>query len=127
MKDFPFINSHQSLVLLRVAIACIFVLHGVAQLRYNTGAYIGFTNSPGPVIGSFITWVLGLFEITGGVLLALGYFLQWITLFFIIEILLWMLLYAMNSGYTFTYQGSGTWYSLLLIICLVVIAASKRK
>lgn len=128
MKDFPFINSKQSLVLLRIAVAVIFILHGVAQLRYNTaGGYIGFGSNSNTVIGSFFRWVFAIFEITGGVLLALGYFIQLITLLFIIEIILWMLIFAMSNTYTMGYYGSNTWYSILLIVCLVVIAASKRK
>ncbi|MEI9945381.1 MAG: DoxX family membrane protein [Chitinophagaceae bacterium] len=128
MKGFPFINSKQSLTLLRMVIAIIFVLDGVAQLRYNTGGgYIGFGNNIDTVLGSFFRWVFALFEITGGVLLALGYFIPLITLLFIIEIILWMLIFAMSNTYTLGYYGSNTWYSLLLIVCLVVIAASKRK
>ena len=126
MKEFPFINSRQSLVLLRMAVAIMFVLHGITQLRLSSLGNIGLTNNPAPVIGSFINTLLAIFEITGGVLLALGYFIPLITLLFIIEILLWIILYSMNGWYAPGYQG-GMWYSLLLIVCLVVIAAAKKK
>ena len=125
MKEFPFINSRQSLILLRIAVALIFVLHGIVQLRLYTGT-VELINDPAPVIGSFINTLLAIFEITGGVLLALGYFLKWITLLFMIEILLWIVLYSMNGWYI-GYQHSNIWYSILLIVCLAVIAAAKKK
>ena len=128
MKSFPFITAHQSLVLLRVSTAFIFFAHAIVRLFNGTiPRFGGYLDSKGLLIGTPLVWAITVFEIMGGLLLALGYYSKWLSAAFIVILVVGILLIHASAGWFVGEHGSGgSEYSFILIIALIVIAATDR-
>lgn len=129
MKLFPFISSRDALVLLRIAVALIMMAHGTMRLIVNSLSGFGeFLTSKGFPLGEPLAWGITIFELVGGIALILGYFTRWVALILIVEIAAGIVLvHAQNGWFVVGHQSGGMEYSVLLIICLIVIAASDKK
>ncbi|MBL7744622.1 MAG: DoxX family protein [Chitinophagaceae bacterium] len=129
MKRIPFITSAQALILFRVVVSGLLMAHGIIRMIAGTvGGFGEFLNSKGFVIGTAIAWFLTIFEITGGLLMASGYFARWIAAIFIIEHCFGIILvHASNGWFVVGYQSGGVEYSVLLIFSLLLIAATAKK
>ncbi len=129
MKNFPFINQSQSLLVFRVVVGLLLAAHGVMRLSAGTVNGFGeFLNSKGFMIGTAIAWFLTIFEIVGGLLMAAGYFVKWIAAIFIAEITMGIILvHAKNGWFVVGHQAGGVEYSVLIIFSLLVIAASGKR
>jgi len=129
MKNFPFISLSQSLIVFRIAVALLLAAHGAMRLSAGTVNGFGeFLNSKGFMIGATIAWVLTIFEIVGGLIMAAGYFVKWIAAIFMIEIAMGIILvHAKNGWFVVGHQSGGVEYSVLIIFSLLVIAASGKR
>lgn len=129
MKKFPFINPSQMLIVFRIVVALLLVAHGIMRLRAGTVNGFGeFLNSKGFVIGPAIAWFLTIFEIAGGLIMAIGYFVKWIAAIFIIELTTGIILvHAQNGWFVVGHQSGGAEYSVLLISSLLLLAASSKR
>ncbi|MEP7377473.1 MAG: DoxX family protein [Chitinophagaceae bacterium] len=129
MTNFPFISLSQSLIVLRIAVGLMLTAHGITRLSAGTVNGFGeFLNAKGFMIGSAIAWFLTAFEITGGLTMAAGYWVKWITAVFMIEIVMGIILvHAGNGWFVVGYQSGGAEYSVLILLSLLVIAASSKK
>jgi putative oxidoreductase len=129
MKNFPFISLNQSLVLLRISLAFIFIAHAVVRIANNSITQFGdFLNSKGLAIGVFLVWCITAFEIIGGTLLALGYFKKWLAAGFIFMLIVGIVLIHASLGWFVGEHGTGgSEYSFILIVGLVVVAATKNN
>ncbi len=129
MRKFPFITSSQALTLLRVMLGCMLAAHGIIRLYAGTVNGFGeFLNSKGFVIGGAIAWFLTFFEIIGGLSIAAGFLVRWVVPVFIIEHCFGIaLVHASNGWFVVGYQSGGVEYSTLIILSLIVIAASAKK
>ncbi len=115
----------QALTLLRVTISLYMVAHGCTRLIAGTvGGFGEFLGGQGFPFGSILAWGITIFEIAGGITLALGYFRKWINAVFILELLMGIILvHASNGWFTVGYSSGGMEYSVLLIICFLATAA----
>jgi len=129
MKSFPFISSGNALVLLRIVVALIMIAHGMMRLIVNSLNDFGnFLTSKGFPIGEMFAWGITIFELAGGILLLIGLYRRWIALILIIELITGIILvHAKNGWFVVGHQSGGMEYSVLLIICLVVIAAADKR
>ena len=129
MKSFPFISSDHSLVLLRIAVALIMMAHGIMRLIVNSLSGFGeFLTSKGFPLGEMLAWGITIFELAGGVLLIIGIYRRWVALILIIELITGIILvHAKNGWFVVGHQSGGVEYSVLLIICLIVIAAADKR
>ncbi|MBL7709865.1 MAG: DoxX family protein [Chitinophagaceae bacterium] len=129
MRRFPFINVKQSILLLRFLTAAIFILHAVFRIIYSTsGQFADFLNSKGLLFGLQIVWLITIFEIAGGLLLIAGKYVQLIAAGFILLLLTGIVLIHFSLGWFVGEHGTGGCeYSVILIGCLLVIAASHRE
>jgi putative oxidoreductase len=129
VKKFPFISEAAALKLLRVVTGFFLAAHGC--IRFYAGTVNGFgdfLNSKGFIIGSIIAWTLTIFEILGGLTMAIGYLVKWIAALFILELIMGIILvHASNGWFVVGYASGGMEYSVLLILTLVVIAATGNK
>ena len=125
MRSFPFLESRQSVVLLRVAVALFMMAHGLTRMYLGTvGGFGEFLNSKGFIFGGLLSWAITIFEIVGGASMAFGFFVKWISAGFIIELIAGIFLVHLPNGW-FVVGATlgGMEYSSLLIIALVVIAS----
>lgn len=129
MRAFPFLSLHTTLILLRIAVALIFITHAVVRVANETVDRFGsFLESKGLPFGTATVWCLSAFEIVGGVLLALGYYKKWLSAGFILILLVGIVLIHASLGWFVGEHGSGgSEYSFILIVALLVIAAGDEK
>lgn len=123
------ISQHQSLVLLRIGVSVLMMAHGFQRLYYNTVNDFGdFLNAKGFVIGYALAWTITLFELAGGLLLALGKFTRWICLGWMLVITMGIILvHAQNGWFVVGPSTGGVEYSILLLLALITIGASENK
>ncbi len=128
MNRFPFLSLTQSLVLLRVSVAAMFIAHAVVRVKGGTVEQFGaFLGSKGLPEGTAIVWALTAFEILGGAALALGLFTRWLALGFIAMLAVGIgLIHAGNGWFVGEHGTGGVEYSFVLMIALVVIAAAAE-
>jgi putative oxidoreductase len=128
MKKFPFLSASQAAILLRVTVATLLIIHGISRILHDgVGGFGSFLDAQGFPAGTVIAWGITLFEIAGGLLMALGYYTRWIAAAFILELIMGIVLVHAKHGWFVVGGGSnGVEYSVLLITCLVVIAAQSK-
>jgi putative oxidoreductase len=128
MRKFPFLTLTHTLVLLRVTTALIFIAHAVIRITDSTVEQFGdFLNSQGFMIGVTIVWILTVFEIVGGLLMAFGFLTRWLALgFFLILLVGIIIIHAGNGWFVGEHGTGGMEYSVLLMVALLVIAADDK-
>lgn len=128
MNSFPFLTTTQYLNALRIAISLMLMAHGGIRLYAETVSGFGvFLNDKGFLIGTVLAWSITTFEILGGALLALGYFHKVICAGFITILSMGIVLVHINNGWFVVGYGSGgAEYSVLLILCLLLISSTDE-
>ncbi|MFA6056751.1 MAG: DoxX family protein [Taibaiella sp.] len=126
---FPFISLYRALILLRISVAGIFLAHAIVRIFDGTiERFAGFLSGKGFPFALIIVWLITAYEIIGGVLLIIGKLTKWISLGFIILLLSGIIIIHVANGWFVGEHGSGgIEYSFILIIALVVIAATNKK
>jgi putative oxidoreductase len=128
MREFPYLSPAQSQALLRIAVSLFLVAHGVARVYLGTVNGFGeFLNSKGFVIGGLLAWAITIFEVVGGIAMALNSFVRAIAAIFIIQLITGIVLvHAPQGWFVVGATLGGMEYSVLLIICLLVIASHHK-
>jgi putative oxidoreductase len=126
MKTFPYLTLHQSLTLLRVAVASIFLAHAVVRVFNGTiPRFAEYLDNKGLLIGLPLVWAITVFEIGGGLLLILNKVVRWLSLGFIVLLVVGIILIHASAGWFVGEHGvGGMEYSVVLMVALVVIAAA---
>nr|WP_294935890.1 DoxX family protein [uncultured Flavobacterium sp.] len=127
LKKFPFLTTKQFVATLRIAVALFLIAHGCIRIYAGTvGDFGDFLNSKGFIIGDILAWTITIFELVGGTLLILNRFKKIISLFFIFQLIMGVVLvHAANGWFVVGYQSGGMEYSALLILCLLLIASEE--
>jgi putative oxidoreductase len=123
-----FISQSYALAALRIGVSIIMILHGLQRLYFGTvGEFGGWLNSKGFLIGVALAWTVTLFEICGGVLLALGYFRRIICFGWMGILIMGIIMVHLPNGWFVVGPSSGgVEYSFLLLLCLTVIASQGK-
>lgn len=118
-----------ALVVLRVSLAAVFLAHAVVRITGGTiDRFAGFLNGKGLVFGQALVRSITAFELMGGALLALGYFVKWLSAGFIVLLLAGIVLIHASQGWFVGEHGTGgVEYSFVLIIAFLVVLASTRS
>lgn len=129
MKPFPNFPANKTLTLLRITVSLLLMAHGFMRLYVNSlhdfGAFLVARGFP---YGYALAWCVTLLDIIGGALLALGIARKPICIAFIIELVMGIILVHFRNGwFVVGHQSGGMEYSVLLIVCLVVIASTADK
>lgn len=116
------------LTVLRVALASVFVVHGIARMVNGTvGGFGQFLGSQGFPLGVLIAWTLTLVEVAGGVALALGFFVRPLCAWYAAEILTGIALVHWSQGWFVVGAGRGGMeFSVLIVACLVAVFLADR-
>jgi putative oxidoreductase len=112
------------LTILRLAVASVFVIHGVARVALGTvGGFGTFLASAGLPAGPAVAWTLTAVEIVGGVALALGLAVRPLALWFGMEIATGILMVHRKAGWFVVGAGqNGAEYSVLILASLLAAA-----
>jgi putative oxidoreductase len=116
------------LTLLRAGTAMILIIHGVAR------AWLGIVDDFGVVLNSWgfpagvaLAWTITVVEIAGGALMAAGIFVLPLCAWFVFQLLMGIyLIHARVGWFTVGAGRNGMEFSVLLILCLIVIAMTRR-
>ena len=128
MRSFSFLTTSQYLNVIRIAVGLMLMAHGGIRIYAGTvGGFGEFLNAQGFMIGGLIAWGITLFELIGGALLGLGFFRKIICAVFVTILIVGILLVHINNGwFVVGYNTGGAEYSVLLIICLLLIASTEE-
>ncbi|MFN3847778.1 MAG: DoxX family protein [Spirosomataceae bacterium] len=128
MQSYPFLSTNQYLNFLRITLGLMMMAHGAARLYVGSvGDFGAFLNSKGFIIGPLLAWSITLFDLIGGAVLALGYFRKIISAGFIFVLMMGIfLVHIQNGWFVVGHQSGGIEYSVLLIICFLLIASTKK-
>ena len=112
------------IAVLRVAVASVFVIHGLARMANGTvSGFGGFLGSWGLPAGVAMAWAITLVEIGGGLALALGRGVPWLAAWFILQITAGIVMVHAPSGWFVVGAGrNGVEYSVLIVACLFATA-----
>lgn len=115
-----------ALTILRAGTAILLIIHGVARASLGIVDDFGVgLNQWGFPAGFALAWALTIVEIVGGASLAAGYFVRPLTLWFGVQLAMGVYLIHARAGWFVVGAGrNGMEFSVLLILCLVVIAMS---
>jgi putative oxidoreductase len=130
MKKNPLLSLNQSLLVLRISVAIVFIAHAVVRL-FLKGSLVQFgnyLNEKGFAGGVAIVWGITIFEIIGGIAMAMGYFTKWLTAGFIAMLIAGIIIIHAGFGWFVGEHGTGgSEYSFILIVALLVIMAADKK
>lgn len=115
--------DRRAIVIVRVAVAALLEIHGVARLVAGGVTPFGdWLTSLGMPLGHAVAWGITAFEILAPPLLALGFFVRWIAPVHIAILGTGIALVHAPSGWFVVGLGrNGVEYSVLLIACLVAV------
>ena len=125
MRPFPFISRTNWFHILRIVLGLLMTAHGVMRILDRGIRPFGeFLSAQGFPDGVFIAWAITLFEIAGGITLAMSFLRRPICVVFIFELLMGILLvHASNGWFVVGYTTGGIEYNALLIVCFLTIAS----
>ena len=120
-------SSALALAILRVGTALLLIIHGIAR------AWLGIVDDFGVVLGVWgfpagltLAWTITIVEIVGGSLLAAGMFVLPLCAWFAFQLLMGIYLIHGRVGWFVVGAGrNGVEYSVLLMLCLIVIAMTR--
>jgi putative oxidoreductase len=116
------------LTLLRIGVAAIMAIHGIARVSLGIvddfGVVLDRWGFPG---GMVLAWTITIVEIVGGAALAAGYLVSLVACWFIGQLAAGIYLIHAQAGWFVVGAGrNGTEFSALLIVCLVVILLTAQ-
>jgi len=118
------------LTFLRIVVSLLLIVHGVARIYLGIvddfGEFLTFSYFP---LGFYIAWGITIFEIVGGILMAIGFWIKPISLVFSLQLLCGIFLVHLKEGWFVVGAGrNGIEYSVLLIaICLALAYSNINK
>lgn len=109
--------------ILRVAVASVFVIHGVARAALGiVDDFGGFFAAHGIPAGVAIAWAVTIIEVVGGLALAAGVAVRPLSAWFALQILAGIATIHGRAGWFVVGAGrNGAEYSALIVVCLVVV------
>ena len=117
-------KTRTGVTILRVAVASIFIIHGMTRAILGTvDDFGGFLSSSGLPAGLAIAWTITIVEIVGGLALAAGLAVGPLALWFGVQIAVGILMVHGKAGWFVVGAGrNGAEYSILILACLFVVA-----
>jgi putative oxidoreductase len=119
------LSPAKSMLVLRIMVSICMMAHASQRFYFNSiNGFGDFLNAKGFLIGVPIAWGITLFELIGGLAMLLNYFTKWIPLVWAVQLLMGIILvHAQHGWFVVGPSTGGVEYSLLLIVCLLVLHA----
>jgi putative oxidoreductase len=112
-----------ALLLIRFGTASVFLVHGLARWALDiVTPFAGFFAAHGFPAPGVWPWVVTIVEIVGGALLAAGWFVRPLSIWFAIQILAGIITIHAKAGWFVVGAGrNGMEYSVLILVCLAAV------
>ncbi len=126
----PSILLNSALVALRVGTAALFMLHALVRvLKPGALSQFGlFLEKSGVPQGVAVVWMITVFELGAGLLMAIGYRTRYVAMGFGVILVGGIVLIHRHLGWFVGEHGTGgSEYSVSLLLALLVIAAADRS
>lgn len=119
---------HLALPLVRFGVGAILATHGFSKAFLGFRAPLaGFLATWGLPLPGALAWGITLFELVGGVLLALGVLRRPIAALFVLEIAVGLVkVHAPQGWYTVGPGQGGVEFSVLILVCLLAVIVGGR-
>ena len=114
-----FRNEDAGLLVLRVAVAIPFIVHGYAKLA-DHGMYVQAFASMGIFAPAFMAWFVGLVEFVGGIVVLLGIFVRTAGVLLTVVMVVAIATVHAKSGYSA--MTGGYEYQLTLLLTALAVA-----
>lgn len=117
-------KQNLALTILRVYLALTMIIHGVARIFAGGVLPFGeFLDMQGFPLGFYLAWAITIFEIAGGIILVIGYFVPLLAIVFAVQLAVGIILVHASSGWFVVGLGrNGMEYSVLLIVAFLSVA-----
>jgi len=117
-------RKHLAIVVIRIFLAATMLIHAIARINAGGVAPFGeFLTLSGFPLGFYLAWAITIFEIVGGIVLAIGYFAPFIAAVFAVQLIMGIVLVHAKDGWFVVGLGrNGMEYSVLLIVSFLAIA-----
>jgi len=112
-------KSSKALFMIRVMLAIVFIYHGYSKIT-NIDATIGYFNTLG--FSPFLTYLVAYGEFIGGILMLLGTFTCFVSLFFIATMVVAIFSVHLQNGFDIT-KGGYEYALTLLVMSLAIFKA----
>ena len=118
-----------SIAALRMMMGIIFILHAAVRVYNNTLPGFGdFLHEKGFPFGFYLAWAVTLFELAGGILMFLRYFVRVFCIGEIIILITGIVTVHSEHGWFVVGRSfNGVEYSIVLITILTAIFLAERK
>ncbi|OOG78508.1 hypothetical protein B0E44_00815 [Flavobacterium sp. A45] len=105
-----------------------FVAHAVTRIGNGTiERFAGFLSTKGFFATTAMVWGITVYEIIGGIALAFGYYVKYLSLGFILMLIIGNIIIHYQNGWWVGEHGEGGMeYSCALILGLIVIASTAK-
>jgi putative oxidoreductase len=118
-----------SIAALRMMMGIVFILHAAVRVYNNTLPGFGdFLDGQGFPLGFYLAWAVTLFELVGGILMFLRFF---VSIFCIGEMIILitgiLIVHSENGWFVVGRSLNGIEYSVVLITILTAIFIAERK
>jgi len=123
------ISPSLPLVVLRIGVAAVIIIHGLARIRLGIvddfGVVLGQWGFPA---GFWLAWGITSVEIAGGLALAAGLFVRPLAFWFIVQLSMGIYLIHWAAGWFVDGAGrNGMEFRALLILCFAVTAMAAPR
>jgi putative oxidoreductase len=126
LKNFPFVEPQQALIVLRVALAVFFMAHAAVRIYLpdSMPSFASYLTQKGWPFAGAIVWLVTVYELSAGTLMVLGKWVRWCAagLFFIAAMGI-VIIHAGLGWFVGEHGTGGVEYSLCLMVSLLVVAA----
>jgi putative oxidoreductase len=113
-------NKNLGLLILRLALAIVFIAHGYAKLTglEGTGMFFGKLGIPMPMIMAYVVTAV---EFLGGILMLLGILVEYVGVLMAITMLVAIITAKMQKGFLLPLEGKYELEFLLLLTSLSMV------
>lgn len=122
-------KEQKALAFIRISLALTMIVHGLARILAGGVLPFGdFLSSQNFPLGFYLAWIITIFEIVGGLILAIGVCVSSLAILFAIQLLIGIILVHASNGWFVVGLGrNGMEYSVLLIILFLCVAYSNLE
>ncbi|HWA34951.1 MAG TPA: DoxX family protein [Cyclobacteriaceae bacterium] len=118
-----------SLRIFRMIVPVFMLIHGITRITHQSvGGFGEFLSGNGFPFGFYIAWAITIFEIAGSILIIAGYLVPICSVLFALELTAGILMVHWANGWFVVGASTGGMeYSVLLILCFLLLALTSRR